>query len=960
MTGPDRLAGISVVMPARNSGETIAATLDSLLAQTWQNWQAIIIDDGSTDATREIAERYAAKDARFRIIDGPVRGTAAAARNAGLAHADGEWLLFLDADDLLDPPMMERMMAGLAASPGSDAVHCGWRYVGWEGTAIGEDRCDDPGPDLFPIFARYCAFAIHTCIIRRGLVIDAGGFDESLRTSEDFDLWQRVARLGARFLAFDDCLATYRLRHDLSWFDGEPFLANVIEVVRRGHGPDPRLTGASVPLLHRNGMDAAGLPHAEINIVTYAAGIVIARGGDATGLLDQLHPRKYPLADSDTIANALVKSIPLALCKPQSAWENLWPSVEDGLAAYLKALETKSGAANLANRVLALLEQRTVRQCPLAFRDTPEVRIFGKTAAVGIEVTRPIQAIEAGNAERIVCFVFNYGHYFGSIVLPIFDGCVPVAVLKDAIAAQMAWPLLNSLFSLQIYPHLSVNRQEDGWSVYRGNVQLAAGLSADPTGPDGFHKAVGWPVFIQELTGCAGQSLDSLYDPSATLTDTPEQMVPNGKRPAVDLCLPIPALTGLTGDLADIEIRIGGSPAFLTRVAVKDGKVHPGELRAAALDRGGMELARIAVREAIVGHDEDAMLPLAERLRAAARDRENSRLPRDLPRNPLLLGSLRAGDLAEDLRRAALPSALAGPISAGIDPGQPLIAAGGKIDTCLYLPEIMARMPLAEVRPAPKPTRMERLLRRDFRNLPISIQAESNVVTDRLPILMYHAVANRGPAALARWRVTKKMFAAHMRHLKTAGYQPVTLDEWRTARAIGKSLPGRRVLITFDDGYADFAANVLPVLRQYGFPAMLFMPTGKVGMTADWDAWTGASLPLTDWDGLKRLRDAGIVFGSHSVSHRHLTGLSPREIAEELWNSRMRLSQELDVTIDAIAYPSGNHDEIVEHIAAACGYRHGLTTRDALSTMTDGNFTLARIEVYGQQTLQDFIARLPE
>jgi len=232
--------------------------------------------------------------------------------------------------------------------------------------------------------------------------------------------------------------------------------------------------------------------------------------------------------------------------------------------------------------------------------------------------------------------------------------------------------------------------------------------------------------------------------------------------------------------------------------------------------------------------------------------------------------------------------------------------------------------------------------------------------TDRLPILMYHAVSDDGPNALARWRISPAQFDAQLRYLRGAGFETASLDEWREARSNGRPLPGRRVHITFDDGYADFEARVLPTLRRYGFSASLFVSTDKVGKSADWDSWAGEPLPLTDWDGLRRLRDAGITIGSHGVSHHHLTGLSPADMASELWDSKARLSRELGVAVDAIAYPSGAHDEIVEHIAAACGYRHGLTTHCSASILADRNLALSRVEVQGQQTLEAFILSLPE
>lgn len=184
--------GVSLIMPARNAGRTIARTLDSVIDQDWKTWEVVVIDDGSSDDTAAIVAGYAAREPRIRMIRGQERGVGAA-RNLGILAAHGEWILFLDADDLLLPDMLETMIAALRETPGADAVHCGWYYESEDGQRIGEHYCYQGG-DLFELFASYCAFVIHSCLVRRERVLRAGLFDTSLVTSEDMDLWQRIGR----------------------------------------------------------------------------------------------------------------------------------------------------------------------------------------------------------------------------------------------------------------------------------------------------------------------------------------------------------------------------------------------------------------------------------------------------------------------------------------------------------------------------------------------------------------------------------------------------------------------------------------------------------------------------------------------------------------------------------------------------------------------------------------------
>ena len=177
--------------------------------QTHTGWQAIVVDDGSSDDTVACVQGLTADDPRIRLVTQERLGVSAA-RNKGMTVANFDWLLFLDGDDWLAPLHLERMTRAVSARPGLDAVHCGWTRVAPDGTRMEETYGPDAG-DFFPVFARRCAFSVHACIVRRSMVEDVGGFDTSRHTCEDWDLWQRIARAGARFGALREVLALYRM-----------------------------------------------------------------------------------------------------------------------------------------------------------------------------------------------------------------------------------------------------------------------------------------------------------------------------------------------------------------------------------------------------------------------------------------------------------------------------------------------------------------------------------------------------------------------------------------------------------------------------------------------------------------------------------------------------------------------------------------------------------------------------
>lgn len=126
---------VSIIIPAYDAAPFLAATLASVIAQTWSNWEVLVVDDGSNDGTLGIAASFG--DARIRILSQEHRG-AAAARNAGKALARGDYLMFLDADDLLQPRKIEAQVEALRTSGDPERISsCSWaRFVGDPSRAV--------------------------------------------------------------------------------------------------------------------------------------------------------------------------------------------------------------------------------------------------------------------------------------------------------------------------------------------------------------------------------------------------------------------------------------------------------------------------------------------------------------------------------------------------------------------------------------------------------------------------------------------------------------------------------------------------------------------------------------------------------------------------------------------------------------------------------------------------------
>ena len=188
-----------MIIAAYNAASTIAATLDSVLAQTFTDFEIICVDDGSTDRTSAILAEYSD---RVRVVDQPNSGPAAA-RNHGARLSSGEYLAFLDADDLWMPTMLERTVAALDADPSLTLVYCNPSVADSEGVSIGTTLTGngfDHAPSLNELLTQLWPIMPSAALVRRDAYDRCGGYRDELRGAsfrfEDVDFWIRIRELG--------------------------------------------------------------------------------------------------------------------------------------------------------------------------------------------------------------------------------------------------------------------------------------------------------------------------------------------------------------------------------------------------------------------------------------------------------------------------------------------------------------------------------------------------------------------------------------------------------------------------------------------------------------------------------------------------------------------------------------------------------------------------------------------
>lgn len=207
---------VSVVIPCYNQGRYLSTAVDSVLAQTHKDVEVIIVDDGSTDDTERVAARYAS-DSRVRYVRQTNRGPSAA-RNAGVAACGGEYVNFLDADDILYPEKLQMQLDVLIQDSRLAFVYCDISHIDQNGSdiagkrdlSISQSRRMLSG-DIFDSLFVGGYFPPHAPLLRVDIFKKIGGFDESLRGCCDWDLWLRIAADGNYTYYLDQKLAAYRI-----------------------------------------------------------------------------------------------------------------------------------------------------------------------------------------------------------------------------------------------------------------------------------------------------------------------------------------------------------------------------------------------------------------------------------------------------------------------------------------------------------------------------------------------------------------------------------------------------------------------------------------------------------------------------------------------------------------------------------------------------------------------------
>ncbi|WP_040593138.1 trifunctional glycosyltransferase/class I SAM-dependent methyltransferase/polysaccharide deacetylase [Mesorhizobium metallidurans] len=938
---------VSIVVPAHNAEVTLARALDCLLDQEIVDWEAIIVDDASTDRTPAIIAGYVEHDARFRTLSSCAY-SAAGARNTGISTAHGHWLMFLDADDWVDASFLAKMLATLKTAPDAVAAYCGSRRVMPDGELTPSSIATEVATQPFETFARRCAIRTHALLVDRATIVELGGFDVSLRTCEDWDLWQRLARLGKNWVMVDEPLAFYRISPNALSRNSTQMLADAEIVIARGFSPDPRVKHPASA--HANGAIEANGGTASEALAWFALWNAASDCGSGSRSIDPQSLRALPAGRkwAREIAKVIVDgllvgslSVPAQLA---AGWDRFGGSVTELILELGKVWDNPAAA----RRVHYSLEQML-----LDVEDLAVPRRLARTLGIRVDARNPTTVELPQGIDQIYAYLMMDGRIeavvqFGALGtvtrrhwIELIQNVVPPERLerrsdpdshfgKLAQLAEEARELVRSSAEPAEPPaaprRARVRHDKDRTSFWNGYF-----ATEDPWNYGSSYEQEKYYRQLEILpAGPIGRALE-LACAEGHFT---RQLAPRvGRLTATDIsAIAVERARARCGDQPNIEF---GVLDFSTDTL-------PGEMDLIFCSEVLYYLDDLAELRRIAKKFAEALAPGGSFISAHAfvlRD--------NVERTGFDWNTFGAQAISETLAATE-----------GLVLEQSIQTELYRIDRFRrFSPDDVAAEPMIDHVPIRAPVGIgvarnivwggARALRRDV------ARSERR---QRIPVLMYHSVADEGPAALTRFRLTPAAFASQMAWLRANGFHAVRSEQLEGSIANRHPFVGRPVLITFDDGFQDFADHAWPTLRANDLTAEVFLVTDLVGESALWDADSGPPTQLMDAATVRRLAAEGAFFGSHLATHRAIDGLSSSDLAAELLRSRMFIERWTGRPTTAFAAPFSVTDRRLGRLARECGYRIGFGGRHGPADLDCDPIDLPRIEIRGDRSLDDFIA----
>ncbi|MEO3873927.1 polysaccharide deacetylase family protein [Nonomuraea sp. B12E4] len=225
----------------------------------------------------------------------------------------------------------------------------------------------------------------------------------------------------------------------------------------------------------------------------------------------------------------------------------------------------------------------------------------------------------------------------------------------------------------------------------------------------------------------------------------------------------------------------------------------------------------------------------------------------------------------------------------------------------------------------------------------------------RVPILMYHSVTDNPNPETKPHAVRPGDLAEQVAYLSESGFTPLTLGDLVASlnKNNGRSLPAKPVVLTFDDGYADFHSHALPLLERHGFPATVFLTSGWVS-DAGQDAAGRPLDAMLSWTQALEAAQTGIEIGGHSHSHPQLDQLRMDDLRQELRRNKGLLEEKIGAPVATMAYPYGYSSARVRREVRKAGYFAACAVNNSLAADRHDVLAIPRLTVGKGTTLSMF------
>ncbi|HEX6512089.1 MAG TPA: polysaccharide deacetylase family protein [Chloroflexota bacterium] len=231
-----------------------------------------------------------------------------------------------------------------------------------------------------------------------------------------------------------------------------------------------------------------------------------------------------------------------------------------------------------------------------------------------------------------------------------------------------------------------------------------------------------------------------------------------------------------------------------------------------------------------------------------------------------------------------------------------------------------------------------------------SVTPKPGTVTT-VPILMYHYIRELPPNTPDQLgyglSIAPHLFEAQLAYLAGAGYESVSMDDLTSHISKGTPLPAKPIVLSFDDGYADFYSAAWPLLKKYRLTATAYLVVDFLGKPG-----------YMSWQQSQELRDAGIEIGAHTMDHVDLAIQPLAQARHQIGDSRSILQQRLNVPVDSFAYPSGRYNATAVKLVADAGFSSAVTTNFGSRHTAANLLTLARVRVPGGISMANFAKNL--